>query len=126
MDACEIISKKEPMIKNDGYEWSETFDGIVLNNNNKYYFNLKFVCDYGGAQTRTLREVYNFIKYQLEYLIKFNMNNTYFINILDSNTCYNNMDKFEFIINKEKYKQVIKYVFIGSIYDFQKKHIICH
>ena len=123
METNEIISKKNPMINNDGYEWSENFDGLLIKNNNKYYFNLKFVCDSGGAQTRTLRELYHFIKYQMEYLIKFNMNNIYFINILDGDTSYNNMDKFKFLINKEKYKQVIKYVFIGSLYDFQKKKI---
>jgi hypothetical protein len=123
METNEIISKKNPMINNDGYEWSENFDGLLIKNNNKYYFNLKFVCDNGGSQTRTLREVYHFIKYQMKYLIKFNMNNIYFINILDGDTIYNNMDKFKFLISKEKYKQVIKYVFIGSLYDFQKKKI---
>jgi hypothetical protein len=123
MQNNEIISNKNPMINNDGYEWSENFDGLLINNKNKYYFNLKFVCDSGGSQTRTLREVYHFIKYQMEYLIKFNMNNIYFINILDGDTSYNNMDKFQFLINKEKYKQIIKYVFIGSLYDFQKKKL---
>lgn len=123
METNKIISKKNPMINNDGYEWSENFDGLLIKNNNTYYFNLKFVCDNGGAQTRTLREVYHFIKYQMEYLIKFNMNNIYFINILDGDTSYNNMDKFKFLINKEKYNQVIKYVFIGSLYDFQKEKI---
>ena len=102
METNKIISKKNPMINNDGYEWSENFDGLLINNKNKYYFNLKFVCDSGGSQTRTLREVYHFIKYQMEYLIKFNMNNIYFINILDGDTSYNNMDKFKFLINKEK------------------------
>jgi len=123
METNEIISNKNPMVNDNGYEWSENFDGIITKNNNKYYFNLKFVCDSGGAQTRTLREVYHFIKYQMEYLIKFNTNNIYFINILDGDTSYNNMNKFIFLINKEKYKHVIKYVFIGSLYDFQKDNI---
>jgi hypothetical protein len=121
METYEITTNKYPMKNSDGYEYSENFDGLLIKNTNKYYFNLKFVCDSGGAQTRTLREVYHFIKYQMEYLIKFNVNNIYFINILDGDTSYNNMDKFKFLINKEKYKQVIKYVFIGSLYDFQKK-----
>ena len=116
----EIISNKKPMINNDGYEWSENFDGLLIQNNNKYYFNLKFVCDSGGAQTRTLREVYHFIKHQMEHLIKFNMNNIFFINILDGDTSFKNMDKFKHLINDEKYKQVKKYVFIGSLYEFQK------
>jgi len=45
METNKIISNKNPMINNDGYEWSENFDGLILNNYNKYYFNLKFVCD---------------------------------------------------------------------------------
>jgi len=63
---------------------------------------LKFICDNGGAQIRTLREVYHFIKYQLKYLIKFNTNNIYFINILDGDICYNNMNKFNFLIKKKE------------------------
>ena len=123
IETNEIISKKNPMINNDGYEWTKNCDGLLIQNNNKYYFNLKFVCDRGGAQTRTLREVYHFIKYQLEYLNRININNIYFINILDGDTSYNNMDKFKFLIHKEKYKQVVKYVFIGSLYDFQIKKL---
>jgi hypothetical protein len=123
METNEIISKKNPMTNDDGYEWSENFDGLIIKSNNKLYFNLKFVCDSGGAQTRTLREVYHFIKFQMEYLIKFNTTNTYFINILDGDTSYNNMNKFKFLINKDKYKHVIKYVFIGSLYDFQRARI---
>jgi hypothetical protein len=51
------------MLNDDGYEYSENFDGLILKNNNKFYFNLKFVCGNGGAQTRTLREIYHFINY---------------------------------------------------------------
>ena len=120
MSTIEIISNKNPMINNDGYEWSENLDGLVIKNNIKYYFNLKFVCDSGGSQTRTLREVYHFIKYQMEYLIKFNMNNIYFINILDGDTSYNNINKFNFLKNKEKYKNIINYIFIGGLHDFQR------
>ena len=29
------------------------------------------------------------------------------------------MEKFKFLINKEKYKNIIKYIFIGSLFDFQ-------
>ncbi len=78
------------------------------------------MCDNGGAQTRTLKSVYYFVKNQLEYLDKFNISNTYFINILDGDTSYNNMDKFKFLLNKEKYINVIKYMFVGSLHDFQK------
>jgi hypothetical protein len=120
MESNNIINKKYPMKDNDGYEWSENFDGKIKKNKNIYYFNLKFVCDKGGAQTRTLREVYHFIKYQVEHLIKFNSDNIYFINILDGNTSYDNIDKFKYLINKEKYKNFTQNIFIGSLHDFQK------
>ena len=133
METYEITSNKYPMKNSNGYEYTENFDGLLIKNTNKYYFNLKFVCDKGGAQTRTLREVYHFIKCQMEYLILLNSNanntnanntnanNTYFINILDGDECYHNMDKFLYLLNKEIYTQIKKYIFIGSLYDFQKK-----
>ena len=117
MDTCEIISNKCPMKNDDGFEWTEDFDGKIINNN-IFYFNLKFICDIGGSQTRTLCNVYNFIKYQIYYLLKFRKDKIYFINILDGDTCYNNMNKFKYLLNK--YPNINKYIFIGSLYDFQK------
>lgn len=119
-----IVSKKNPMISDDGYEWTENFDGRITKKDNICYFNLKFVCDSGGAQTRTLREVYHFINYQLKNLVKFNTTNIYFINILDGDNCYNNINKFKYLISKEKYKNICKYVFLGCLYEFQKNNII--
>lgn len=124
IETNKIINNRNPMTKNDGYEWTENFDGKVIKNNNTYYFNLKFVCDNGGAQTRTLREVYHFVKYQLEYLIKFNTSNIFFINILDGDTSYNNMKKFNYLLNKEQHTHILKYIFVGCLYDFQKLNII--
>ena len=114
-----IIDNRNPLVNNDGYEWTENFDGKLIKNNIIYYFNLKFVCDSGGSQTRSLREVYNFIKYQLEYLLIFKISNVYFINILDGNTCYNNMEKYKYLINKQKYENIKKYIFVGDTYGFQ-------
>ena len=121
MENYEITTNTHPMKNSDGFEWTENFDGLLIKNTSKYYFNLKFVCDKGGAQTRSLREVYHFIRCEMEYLIKYDTNNTYFINILDGDECFRAMDQFLYLFNKEKYKQVIKYVFIGSLYDFKKK-----
>ena len=39
IESNEIINKKNPMINNDGYEWTENFDGKIIKNNNIYYFN---------------------------------------------------------------------------------------
>ena len=124
MKTYEIINIIHPMKQSDGYEYTENFDGLLIKNRNNYYFNLKFICDKGGAQTRSLKEVYHFIRCQMEYLIKFNTNNTYFINILDGDTSYNVMEQFLYLLNKEQYKKVKNYVFIGSLYDFQKKRAL--
>ena len=124
METFEIINNTHPMKNADGYEYTENFDRMLIKGINKYYFNLKFVCDGGGAQTRSLKEVYHFIRCQMEYLIKFNTNNTYFINILDGDTSYNVMEQFLYLLNKEQYKKVKNYVFIGSLYDFQKKRAL--
>jgi hypothetical protein len=120
----EINNKKNLMMNDDGYEWSENFDGKIISNENIHYFNLKFVCDNGGSQTRTLREVYHFITYQLEYLLKYNTPNTFFVNILDGNTCYENINKFRFLVNNIKYTKIRQNIFVGCIYEFQKSYLL--
>ena len=60
-----MSDKRNPMINADGFEWTENFDGKIKRNDKTIRFNLKMVCDNGGAQTRTLREVYHFIECQL-------------------------------------------------------------
>lgn len=116
------IKDKKNIGEKDGFEWSETFDGKFLENKNTLYFNLKFVCDQGGAQTRSLREVYLFIKYQFKYLLKNKTNNIYFYNILDGDESFKHMNKFRYLQNKEKYKDIKKYIFIGSLYRFSNTY----
>jgi hypothetical protein len=72
----------------------------------------------GGAQTRTLREVYHFIKCQLEFLLKMSKN-IYFVNILDGDACFANKDKFQYLMNKQKYNKIKKFIFIGGLSNFQ-------
>jgi len=135
MDLIEIIDNKNPMKEENGFEWTEDFDGKIITNNNILYINFKFVCDEGGAQTRSLREVYHFIKYQIKYLIKNSCNNEkyeynnenlfnlYFINILDGDTSWKHKDKFNYLLNKFNNNDnldIKKYIFIGNMYEFQK------
>lgn len=74
----------------DGFEWTEDFDYKIdrkkLKNSLPLFINFKFVSDSGGAQTRTLREVYHFIKAQIEHL-EYN-DKKYFINILDGDASH--------------------------------------
>lgn len=106
---------------NNGFEWSETFDLYQKINNIKIYYNLKFICDKGGAQTRSLREIYHFIITQLNFLL----NNTNdcdirFINILDGDTCYKYIHNYINLLNNEKYKVIKNNIYIGDMYNFIK------
>lgn len=58
-ETLELKSVSEPN-NDDGFNWSEDFDSTNFCDGEKFYINMKFVCDQGGAQTRTLREVYHF------------------------------------------------------------------
>lgn len=115
-----ITSKKNPIKDDDGFEYSETFDGIQKNNSNIAYFNLKFICNAGGAQTRSLREVYHFIESQLKLLSKSSSEHIKFINILDGDTCHKSMNKFNYLLNRDEYHNIKKYIFVGDLNAFQK------
>lgn len=108
-----LVECKQPMKFSNGYEYSENFDGCF---NDKVLFNLKMVCGCGGAQTRTLREVYHFIKQQVEFLNN-TRDNYKFINILDGNESYNNMDKFDYILEKNRLKCSTR-IFVGDMVKF--------
>ena len=45
-------------------------------------------------------------------------NNIHFFNILDGDTCYKSIEKFNYLLNKEKYMIIKDNIFIGSLYDF--------
>ena len=109
---------KYPNILQNGYEYTENLDVYQFIKNKKLYYNLKFICDKGGSQTRSLREVYHFIIYQLNYLL-YNKD-TIFINILDGDESNRNIEKYYYLIKKNKYKDVQNNVFVGDMFKFQK------
>jgi hypothetical protein len=111
IETNKIIKNKNPLTKDDGFEWTENFDGKIDIGGKLFYFNLKFVCDDGGSQIRTLREVYQFIKCQT----KIEKKEIYFMNILDGDTSYKYINKFKYLKNKKNNTNI----FIGDLYDFQ-------
>jgi hypothetical protein len=120
----EFINYSAPMTQNgknvpDGFDWSEDFDGLQEINNIELYYNLKFVCENGGGQTRSLREVYHFIETQLKFIKKNTSKNIIFINILDGK--YSNFRKscYEFLLNLEEYKEHNNKCFVGDMKQFQ-------
>jgi hypothetical protein len=90
------------------FQFSENFDGKIILNNNIIYFNLKMITDKGGAQTRSIKEVFHFIIAQEKWIET--QNNTYIMNILDGEFSFNNI-KFLPNINS-------KNIFIGDMYQF--------
>jgi len=99
----------------NGFEYTENFDGIYDNK----LFNLKFVCDNGGSQTRTLREVYHFISNQISYLNN-NNKSLIFINILDGDNSFKNIDKFLYLKDKYLKKEYINDLYISDLYSFNE------
>lgn len=119
METKKIETKLYPMRNKNGFEYTENFDGIQEYNNNKLLYNLKFVCDKGGSQTRTLREVYLFIKYQIKVL-KNNAHSLFiFINILDGDTSNTAMNKFNYLLDKSDNRKYSKFIFVGDMHQFQ-------
>ena len=96
-----VCSIKYPFRHEDAFDWTENFDGKYRHNNKFVYFNFKFVVGSGGAQTRTLREVYHYIKKQ---------NGHIFINILDGDEAYKKYKYFRHLLSLTKY--------VGDTYNF--------
>lgn len=101
--------------KNDfGFEYTENFDIAQDLGGKKLFYNLKMVCDRGGAQTRSLWIVYNFIKAQIKLLER--TKEYIFINILDGDESAKNHDKFRYLLSK---CQAYDNIFCGDMHEFK-------
>lgn len=116
-ETFELLKNSRPLKNPNGFEWTEDFDGVLKYNKNLLYFNLKFVCSDGGAQTRSLREVYHFIKAQIGFL-QTNKQNIHFINILDGNTSHKHINKYHYLLSKNK--NVGNNIFCGDMATFNE------
>lgn len=114
----EFCKKPKPLCADDGFDWTEDFDGVQQIEDTIIYYNLKMVCDNGGAQTRALREVYHMVRCQLEHLLDTNANNVYFVNLLDGDQCHKRQKHFDYLLSNERYSEVKNKVFCGDMYTF--------
>lgn len=118
-ETYELRVLRYPMKRDDAFDWTEDFDGKQSTSSRTIYYNLKMVVGKGGAQTRTLREVSHFVKAQLDYLCLSNNDNiAYFVNILDGDDSFRLYEKYYTILNKEKYKDIKDFVYIGDMHGF--------
>lgn len=111
----EMKSISRPNMHPDGFDYSEDFDGCQTINGKTIYINLKCIVGAGGSQTRSLREVYWFVKGQMDILK--NTEKVYFANILDGDQANSNMDKFEYL--KNLYPETLRSkVYVGDLLNY--------
>lgn len=124
----EMRENSHPMTCDDGFDWSENFDGLQTFGEKEVYVNLKSVAGGGGGQTRTSRnENYPFVETQMKYLNKTKRTSCYFANIFDGNESHKRMRHFEYLLKLPEYADVKKYVYVGDLkgYFDWLKAIVC-
>jgi hypothetical protein len=99
--------------KKEKFEYTENFDGIQLLNGKTIYINMKFVSGEGGAQTRTIQNVYSFVKGQLASLLK--GNDVYFANVLDGDKADKSMVCFEYLLSQKEFSSITNRVYVGDL-----------
>jgi hypothetical protein len=102
-----------PNTKSDGFDYSEDFDGIQSIKDKKVYINLKCIVGKGGAQTRSLREVYWFVEGQLKSLKS--VEDVYFANIIDGDEAHSTKSKFEYLLNLPEFEKIKNRVYVGDL-----------
>lgn len=111
-----------PNTRDDGFEWTEDMDGECYYSGMNHFYNFKMICDKGGAQTRSLREVYDFIRSQLNWLLENTEKPVIFINILDGDESFRHKNKFNYLKDNKKYESIKDRIFIGDLYEFQQTY----
>lgn len=116
----EFVELKKKNILLNKYEYSENMDGYQKIGKYDIYYNLKMISCKGGFQNRSLQNTYYFIKCQLDYLKENDFKNIKFVNILDGSYCYQNIEKFNYLLEQEKYNIIKNKVYIGDSYHYEK------
>jgi len=104
-----------PLGKNDGFDYTEDFDGVQNPEFGIVFISFKCVCKTpagggGGNQTRTLRECYHFIEAQLNFVQK---REIFFANILDGDEADRRMDQFRYLL--DLYPEKKHKVYVGNL-----------
>lgn len=124
----EMMENSQPMRKEDGFDYTENFDGKQIFSKCTVWINLKSVVGTGGSQTRTLRdECYPFMNAQLKYLLKSKRTDYYFANIFDGDEAASKMKMFHYLLNLTEFSTVKKYVYVGDLKNYFAwiKAIVC-
>jgi hypothetical protein len=112
----EMVVNRRPMCNDDGYDYTENFDGILDKEGKKIWINLKSVVGEGGSQTRALRDQsYHFVEAQLKHILS--GGECFFANIFDGDEAAENMGKFRHLLKLPVYSS-IKNVYVGDLKGF--------
>lgn len=108
-------------------DWSEDFDIISEKGDETHYFNLKFICESGGSQNRSIKPLANMIYYIAKHIEMTKCENKKFIFITDGEYLMNfvlpnnqnSVSQFHWQIDRvdPAYR---KYFFIGSTKQYIK------
>jgi hypothetical protein len=106
----------------NGFDYSEDFDGLQKIGDSTVYINMKCVVGKGGAQTRSLREVYWFVEGQLKLLLAGSTGSSsapvFFANILDGDEAAHTMSKFRYLLSQPEYAAVRDNVYVGDLQSY--------
>jgi hypothetical protein len=103
----------------DGYDYTDNFDGKYVDSIGTFYFNLKSIVETGGAQERSLRDVYHMIKQQVSVVN--DKPTVHFINILDGKKCSQRMPLLRNCLPVD-----CKRIYVGDSYHFSLWWIKIH
>jgi hypothetical protein len=122
----EMKESSQPMRKEDGFDYTENFDGKQILNEKIVWINLKSVVGTGGSQTRTLRECSHFIEAQLNYLLKSKTTDCFFANIFDGDEAWAKRKLFCYVLDLPEFSTVKNYVYVGDLkgyFEWVKTHV---
>jgi len=111
-----ICTVSQPCRKDDGFDYSENFDGCQKFAKGTVFVNLKCIAGEGGAQTRSLREVYWFIEGQLRVLAA--GHDYYFANILDGCKAAACMRHYKYLLGLPEFSHVRDRVYVGDLVSY--------
>ena len=115
----EMIKKPQPMRNEDGFDYTENFDGKQVFGEIEVWVNMKSVVGGGGSQSRALRDqCYPFVKAQLEFLLKLRKIDCFFANIFDGDYASSMMKMFHYLLRLPEYSTVKKYVYVGDLKNY--------
>jgi len=112
----EMVEIAHPMCNENGFDYTEDFDGKQEILSKNVWVNLKCIVGTGGSQTRTLRdECYRFVDAQMHYLLKSKSTNDYFANIFDGDEASARMCMFKYLLALPEFTTVRHQVYVGDL-----------